>query len=540
MRHLALWLMPAVLFCGQGRYARLGDFDGNVEVQLNAADPWRPALRNLPLPESAWLRTGPQARVEVELDEGSAVRLGADSLCELSDYARLSTGQRITLVSLDRGVAYLTGAAAGRDALMFAVPGAQVTIRRGARVRLEARETWSQIAILEGTVRFSSPSAELDLKEGQTARIEPQHANRFYLYNEIAPLDTDRWNEERDKILAAASSGAQVPGLQYGLSDLDTGGSWIQIPELGLVWRPTVTEGWAPFRNGKWLWYDALGYTWVSADPWGWLPYHYGRWTRNDTAGWIWVPGKGSVFEPGEVYWMRGNGLAGWGPLASGEDWKPPAVPRLYLHVHSTFARFVPENREIDPAAAPPQIKEPLATAYFAAVLPSPSFPAARLEAARPVLRAGSTRIVPVLDGVTFEPASAVQAPPPPPEAPAPTEAVVNQPPPQPIVIVSQPPEPNLPSPAQTFYAAPIYTGIVIVDPPEHHHDRPHRNPPSPPPSAKPPQPPPKPVSAPPIPRGEQAPHRDPAPSPKPASPVHRDASSVSRADSSNASHRNQ
>src|SRR5579885_711128 len=132
-----------------------------------------------------------------------------------------------------------------------------MTIRRGARVRLEARETWSQIAILEGTVRFSSPSAELDLKEGQTALIEPQHANRFYLYNEIAPLDTDRWNEERDKILAAASSGAQVPGLQYGLSDLDTGGSWIQIPELGLVWRPTVTEGWAPFRNGKWLWYDA-------------------------------------------------------------------------------------------------------------------------------------------------------------------------------------------------------------------------------------------------------------------------------------------
>ena len=105
MKRLLLLLVPAALFAGQARYARLGEFDGKVEVQLHAANPWSPAERNLPLTESAWLRTGPASRLEIELDEGSAWRIGADSQIEISDYSRLSTGQRMTVLSLDHGVA---------------------------------------------------------------------------------------------------------------------------------------------------------------------------------------------------------------------------------------------------------------------------------------------------------------------------------------------------------------------------------------------------------------------------------------------------
>ena len=78
MKALMLLLVPAALLAGQTRYARLGEFQGTVEVQLTAADPWMPAERNLPLAESTWVRTGPNARVEIELDDGSAWRLGPD------------------------------------------------------------------------------------------------------------------------------------------------------------------------------------------------------------------------------------------------------------------------------------------------------------------------------------------------------------------------------------------------------------------------------------------------------------------------------
>ena len=217
MRRLILLLVPAALLAGQPRYARLADFTGTAEVQLEAAADWMPAERNLPLAESAWLRTGAESRLEIELDEGSAWRLGPESQCALADYTRLSTGQRVTLLWLDRGLAYLTGAPEGRDALTVALPGAQVILTHSASVRLEVREAWTRISVLSGVARFSSPAAELDLREGQTTRVEPANPARFFLDREIAPLELDRWSEARDKALASPASAVHVLE-RYGLT----------------------------------------------------------------------------------------------------------------------------------------------------------------------------------------------------------------------------------------------------------------------------------------------------------------------------------
>src|SRR3954453_8058962 len=240
MRYLLL-LAPVVVWAGPARYARLGEFTGTVEVQVRAAEPWIAAERNLPLPESAWVRTGEGARVEVELDEGSMVRLGPNTQVGLADYSRLSTGQRVTLLSLDRGLAYVTGQPEGRDALAVAVPGAQVTFTRGGRVRLEVEEQWSQIAVLRGAARFSSAAADLELREGQTTRVEPANAARFFFYREVLPLEIDKWSGERDDARMASTSAAHIV-QRYVLADLDGAGEWIVTQDLGVVWRPKVDE----------------------------------------------------------------------------------------------------------------------------------------------------------------------------------------------------------------------------------------------------------------------------------------------------------
>jgi hypothetical protein len=487
MRRLWFLLLPAMLLGGPARYARLGEFDGQVEVQLTAADSWTPASRNLPLLESTWIRTGPASKVEIEFEDGGALRLAADSLAELSDLSRLSTAQRVTLLSLDRGVAYFTGQPEGKDALTLGIPGAQVTVRRGTRIRLEASADWSQVSVIEGAVRFSSPAAEFDLTEGQTARVEPSRSARFFLYREVAELPMDRWNEQRDKIMAAAASGRHVP-VGYGLADLDAAGEWVQSGELGAVWKPKIGEGWIPYRDGRWQWYDTLGYTWISAEPWGWVPYHHGRFLRHDSLGWIWVPGKSAVFKPGDVYWLRGAKLAGWGPLAPGETWTPGAAPRQFLNVHTTWAEWQQDARVIDPAGFTARPREPLGAAAFALALPSPAFPAARLDVPRPVLRVGATRIQPAIPGVNYgtemaangAPAAAADQPA---NAQQPVAIVTN---PAsldtPVVIVDQPPPPP---PQVVEYPVPVYTGIVVVNPPERgeHRRRPGRQASNPTPS---------------------------------------------------------
>ena len=489
MKTLAWLWLPVALGAAPFRVARVGELDGKVEVQFHAADSWRPAVRNTPLVESTWIRTAASGRVEIELDDGSALRLVGDALCELSDYTRLSTGQRVTLVSLDHGLAYFTGQPARRDALILAVPGAQATVRSGVRARLEVNQDASQIAVLEGNVRFSSPAAELDLPEGQTARTEAANQARFFLYREITPLDADRWDEQRDRLLASTTSSRHVPGLHYGLVDLDANGTWIQTADYGLVWKPKVSEGWVPYRDGHWLWYDETGFTWIANESWGWLPFHYGRWIEPSGIGWAWVPGKTLTFKPGEVYWLRQTNLIGWGPLAPGESWDARAVPRLYLRINTTLARWTADARELIPAESEEKLKT--TNAAFTVAPPSPAFDSARLEAQRPVLRAGSTRIVPVLPGVTFEPSSELAAQMAPVAQPQQASA-------QPQVTDSaEDGGPNsapraavyvpVPEPVEVYYPVPVYSSIVVVNPPEQRpHRREHPSPP-PPSSSQPP-----------------------------------------------------
>ncbi len=457
MKALTLLLVPAALLAGPARYARLGEFQGTVEVQLTAADPWMPAERNLPLAESAWVRTGPGARVEIELDDGSAWRLGLESLGEISDYTQLSTGQRVTLLSLDHGTAYFSGEPLGNDVLMLVAPGAQATLGQGARVRVTAQADWSQFSVLEGMVRFSSPTAEMGLREGQSARVEPANVQHFYLYPQVAALPLDQWSEDRDKAETAPVSAAFVT-WRYGLTDLDTAGEWIQTEDLGMVWKPKVVEGWAPYQKGRWRYSEALGYAWVSDDSWGWAPYHGGRWAHRDNVGWVWQPAVSTVFKPGEVYWLRGTNMAGWGPLAPGELWTsatPGATPPRYFSVGITsFAAFQQDARVIDPKGFAPPSPEQLQAAIYARALPSPGFIVASLDATRPTLKVGRTRIDPIVPGVTL-----TDTPPP--------DAAMTSPPdnPQPPGNVAADAPPTLPPPPDGVYPVPVVSLPVVEVP---------------------------------------------------------------------------
>ena len=133
--------------------------------------------------------------------------------------------------------------------------------------------------------------------------------------------------------------------------------------------------------------------------------------------------------------------FAGWGPLAPGEDWSPSAAPQQFLNVNTTYATFLQDAQVIDPAGFQDRPKEPLGVAVFALALPSPAFPASRLEAVRPMLRVGYTHVSPVIPGTTFQDSNDV---PPPPQQPAMPPATVENPASNaPPVVTPGPPGPG-------------------------------------------------------------------------------------------------
>ncbi len=132
MRRVALLVVLPAALCAQPRIARVSELEGKVEIRRPGVEAWREAVRHLPVLEGARLLANASSRLEIELDESSVLRLAADSEAELSDYTRLSTGQRITHLALDRGVAYFSGEQGRRDAIVLSVAGVQASLTRGS------------------------------------------------------------------------------------------------------------------------------------------------------------------------------------------------------------------------------------------------------------------------------------------------------------------------------------------------------------------------------------------------------------------------
>lgn len=100
-------------------------------------------------------------------------------------------------------------------------------------------------------------------------------------------------------------------------------GNWVQLPELGWVWQPTVSSvnpDWRPYGDGgRWFWSD-YGWYWHSYYSWGWAPFHYGRWHWGNP-GWFWVPGR--VWAPAWVAWRHDAAFCGWAALPPYCTWAP-------------------------------------------------------------------------------------------------------------------------------------------------------------------------------------------------------------------------
>ncbi len=117
---------------------------------------------------------------------------------------------------------------------------------------------------------------------------------------------------------------AQPATQQVFYDSLSPYGQWVDDPEYGQIWQPTVAvvnPGWQPYcDNGYWVWTDC-GWYWSSSYSWGWAPFHYGRWCRAPRRGWCWVPD--TCWGPAWVTWRTCDSHCGWAPLPPHCAWSP-------------------------------------------------------------------------------------------------------------------------------------------------------------------------------------------------------------------------
>ena len=313
--------------------ARISIINGDVSVQRGDSGERSAAAVNAPVAVGDIVATAPGARTEVQFDSANMVRLASDSEIRLSELSR----NRFQF-QVGRGTVIFSVVRDSRAQVEISTPSVSIRpLQRGTYRVSVFDDGHSEITVRVGEAEIYTPRGTEKLRPGQTMTVRGDPSDpEFRTGNAIEQDDFDRWNAQRDQSLSRSTSYKHVSPDIEGAQDLDVNGRWVNTPDYGTVWSPTVGPDWAPYRNGRWVWEDWYGWTWVSYDPWGWAPYHYGRWFWGAGNGWCWWP------EPvyGPHYWSPalvaffgfggfhvgvgfGEAGFGWVPLAPFEAFHP-------------------------------------------------------------------------------------------------------------------------------------------------------------------------------------------------------------------------
>jgi hypothetical protein len=284
------------------RVARIGFLRGAAQIRRADAEDWERVTQNLPIVEGDEIATDAGARLEIQFNSRTYLRLAENSYLKIS----VLKDEGIA-VSLSHGSLNLRVLEFDKSRTYFEIDAPQTTVavQKAGMYRLDAGDKSKaevRVAVTEdGEARIYSESSGFTLRSGRSARVfldgnfagewETADAGRY-------ADDFDSWALERDAIIAKRLKDAYYDKYYdrniYGAEDLNDYGEWIYTRKYGYVWRPFRNSvagyaDWSPYRYGHWRWIPPYGWTWVNDEPWGWATYHHGRWVYDDGA-WVWTP----------------------------------------------------------------------------------------------------------------------------------------------------------------------------------------------------------------------------------------------------------
>jgi len=335
-RACCLFLLAATTVLGQNQaaaqrgVARLSIVNGDVSVQRGDSDTRSAAAANAPLMAGDVVAAGQGGRAEIQFDAANMVRLDSNSEVRL---AELTAGRY--QLQVGHGTIMFSQVRDSRAQVEIDMPQIAIRPKQKGAYRISVFDDHAEITVRVGQAEIFTPSGTETLDPGKTMMVRGNPSDpEFQMINAIEQDDFDHWNAGRDQQLNRSMSSRRVSPDIYGTEDMDNNGRWVNTPDYGTVWTPTVGDpDWAPYHNGQWVWEDYYGWTWVSYEPWGWAPYHYGRWFFRGGIGWCWYPGPvfvPAVWSPALVAFFGFGGGFGWVPLGPFEVVHPWWGPGFY------------------------------------------------------------------------------------------------------------------------------------------------------------------------------------------------------------------
>src|SRR5579884_3019265 len=113
---------------------RISLIEGDVQIETKEASDWTSASINFPMREGDRIWVGPGGKAELQLIDGTTVRLNEKSALEI-----LTTGNDSLHLSMDSGQAYVQFRGRRGYTLQWVTPSASIEVYEASRFRSEER-----------------------------------------------------------------------------------------------------------------------------------------------------------------------------------------------------------------------------------------------------------------------------------------------------------------------------------------------------------------------------------------------------------------
>ncbi|MFN3480328.1 MAG: FecR domain-containing protein, partial [Thermodesulfovibrionales bacterium] len=189
-----LILLPSIAFSSLTGEIRLSLVEGDVQVRPGDTEEWFPASINTPVLEGDRLWVPDRGRLEMQLRDGSILRLNENTSL---DVLRMEDGS--LQFYINSGSLYINFTGRKRY-LQIDAPGASIRVYERSKFRVDVSENGRiDVSTYSGNVYVESGRGRSSVRAGNMLSIRDEE------YAELSPLgpsdEWERWNRERDRRL---------------------------------------------------------------------------------------------------------------------------------------------------------------------------------------------------------------------------------------------------------------------------------------------------------------------------------------------------
>src|SRR5947209_8518885 len=145
-----------VSYDSQARIVRISYVEG--QVRIDSGHGYESATMNIPIIERAWLQTRSDGWAEVQLEDGSLIRLAPDTIINFTQLGRLSSGGTVTTVDLDQGEAEFKVAKHNDSEFQVTVKNKTIVMNQSGSFRVTSTNTDPlEVVVWKGEVAVHDP-----------------------------------------------------------------------------------------------------------------------------------------------------------------------------------------------------------------------------------------------------------------------------------------------------------------------------------------------------------------------------------------------